>query len=55
MQTVATDHRPARHTDREIEQLHDDDVHAARIVVGLMAGVFTLGLLLYSFIFWLVL
>jgi hypothetical protein len=34
--------------------LHDDDLHAARIVVGLMTGVFVMGLLLYAFILWIV-
>jgi hypothetical protein len=41
-------------TAEEIERLHTDDIHAARIVVGLMAGVFLVGLLLYSFIWWVV-
>lgn len=37
-------------SNEEIESLHADDLHAARIVVGLMTGVFLIGLLLYSFI-----
>jgi len=41
-------------TKDEIERLHADDIHAARIVVGLMAGVFLVGLLLYAFIWWVV-
>jgi hypothetical protein len=48
---------PPRHepmTDRDMHQLHDDDLHAARIVVGLMTGVFVMGLLLYAFILWIV-
>jgi hypothetical protein len=40
-------------TREDIERLHTDDLHAARMVVGLMAGVFLVGLLLYLFI-WLV-
>ncbi|MBI3822601.1 MAG: hypothetical protein HY289_07975 [Planctomycetes bacterium] len=36
----------------ELEQLHNDDLQAARAVVGIMLGVFTLGLLLYTFICW---
>ena len=34
----------------EMERLHADDLHAARIVVGLITGVFVTGLLLYAFI-----
>jgi hypothetical protein len=41
-------------TNEEIERLHADDVHAARIVVGLMGGVFLVGFLLYAFIWWVV-
>ena len=41
-------------TDVEIQRLRADDLHAARIVVGLMSGVFAIGLLLYAFIWWVV-
>jgi hypothetical protein len=40
-------------TDEELTRLHADDVHAGRIVVSLMAGVFMTGLLMYAFICWL--
>ena len=41
-------------SDQDMEHLHADDLHAARIVVGLITGVFFVGLLMYSFIFWIV-
>jgi hypothetical protein len=41
-------------SEQDLEQLHADDLHAARLVVGLIAGVFFMGLLLYSFIWWIV-
>ena len=40
--------------DNEMEHLHMDDLHAAKLVVGLMTGVFVIGLLMYSFIMLLV-
>ena len=39
-------------SDRELESLHSEDVHAAGIVVGLMTGVFMAGLLMYAVICW---
>lgn len=36
----------------ETEKLHIEDLHAARVVVCIMMGVFTSGLLLYTFICW---
>ncbi|MBI1833113.1 MAG: hypothetical protein HYR84_16860 [Planctomycetes bacterium] len=39
-------------TDDELEHLHDDDLHAAQIVVGLITGVFTTGLVMYAAICW---
>lgn len=36
----------------EMEKLHIEDLHAARVVVCIMMGVFTAGLLLYTFICW---
>lgn len=39
-------------TQTEIDHLHDDDLHAARIVVGLMTAVFTIGLVMYAVICW---
>ena len=41
-------------TDQDMDGLHVEDLHAARIVVGLMTGVFVIGLLMHSFIFWVV-
>jgi hypothetical protein len=38
----------------ELDHLHSDDIHAARIVVGIMTAVFTAGLLLYAAICWIV-
>ena len=38
--------------DQEMERLHAEDLQAGRIVVGIMTGVFFVGLLLYSFICW---
>jgi hypothetical protein len=37
--------------DDELARLHSDDLHAAKLVVGLIGGVFLIGLLLYSAIF----
>jgi hypothetical protein len=48
------DDRKGSLTDEEIVSLHADDLYAARIVVGLMTGVFFAGLLMYSLIFWVV-
>lgn len=39
-------------SNEELDHLHNEDLHAARIVVGLMTGVFTMGLLMYAFICW---
>jgi len=36
----------------EMERSHIEDLHAARVVVCIMMGVFTAGLLLYTFICW---
>lgn len=38
----------------EMDLLHDEDLHAARLVVGLMTGVFVIGLLMYATIMWIV-
>jgi hypothetical protein len=38
--------------DQEMERLHADDRQAGRIVVGIMTGVFFVGLLMYSVICW---
>ena len=46
--------RVSTFSDQEIEQMHADDFQAGRIVVGLITGVFVIGLLMYSFICWLV-
>ena len=35
-------------TDAEWQSLQKDDIHAGGAVVGLMAGIFTIGLVLYS-------
>jgi hypothetical protein len=37
-------------SEHDMDRLHNEDLHAARVVVGLMTGVFLMGLLLYSFI-----
>jgi hypothetical protein len=51
---TATETRPQNiFTHEEEEHLHTEDVHAARIVVCLMTGVFTMGLLMYAYICWL--
>jgi hypothetical protein len=39
-------------SDQEMEGLHADDLQAGRIVVGIMTGVFFVGLLMYSIICW---
>ena len=39
-------------SDEELKRLHADDLQAGRVVAGIMTGVFFVGLLLYSFIFW---
>ena len=54
MNTVSEADRKDALNDQEMERLHADDLHAGRIVVGLMTGVFVMGLLLYSFIWCLV-
>ena len=36
----------------EMERLHIEDLHAARVVVCIMMGVFSAGLVLYTFIGW---
>lgn len=36
-----------------MDAFHEDDVHAARIVVSLMTSVFLFGLVMYAFIMWL--
>ncbi len=36
----------------EMERCQADDLHAARIVVGLMTSVFVTGLLMYAMICW---
>ena len=36
----------------ELDRLREEDRHAARVVVCIMLGVFTAGLLLYTFICW---
>ncbi len=35
----------------EWADLQSSDLHAAKVVVGLMAGIFTIGLLLYAGVF----
>lgn len=40
-------------SDEELDRLHADDLHAGRIVVGLITSVFTIGLVMYAFICWL--
>lgn len=53
MATITQSDRDTGLTDTELEHLHNDDLHAARIVVGLMTGVFTVGLVMYAIICWL--
>lgn len=53
MATVTQTSPDGRFTSEEVEHLHDEDIHAARIVVCLMSGVFAMGLLMYAFICWL--
>jgi hypothetical protein len=48
----ADDLQAGRISDQEMERLHADDLQAGRVVVGIMTGVFLVGLLLYSFICW---
>ena len=40
-------------SEQELKCLHADDLHAGRIVGGLITGVFFVGLLMYAFICWL--
>jgi hypothetical protein len=42
-------------TEAEWQQLQRDDIKAGGTVVGLMAGIFTLGLMLYLCVLWSVL
>jgi hypothetical protein len=46
--------KSAAPSDIETDRWHTDDLHAAKIVVGLMTGVFVIGLLMYSFIMFVV-
>jgi hypothetical protein len=51
MEGVHADHlRADQISDQETERLHADDLQAGRVVVGIMTGVFLVGLLLYSII-----
>lgn len=38
----------------EMDAFHVDDLHAAKIVVGLLMSVFTFGLVMYAIIMWIV-
>jgi len=40
-------------SEEEEALLHDQDIHAGRIVGGLMSGVFLVGTLMYAYICWL--
>jgi hypothetical protein len=51
MNTMPETDRTNAFSDQDMDRLHNEDLHAARIVVGLMTGVFLMGLLLYSAIF----
>jgi hypothetical protein len=39
-------------SEETMKHLHGDDLQAGRMVVGIITGVFFVGLLLYSFIWW---
>jgi hypothetical protein len=48
------DASPNMHSIEEMDAFHVDDLHAAKIVVGLLMSVFTFGLLMYAIIMWIV-
>jgi len=48
MATVTDRTTDTSFSDEELDHLHSDDLHAASLVVGLMTGVFTIGLLMYA-------
>jgi hypothetical protein len=50
MGTASETERKDALSDQDMERLHADDLQAGRIVVGLITGVFAIGLLLYAFI-----
>ncbi len=48
----APEHAPDPFTDRQWEQLRQEDFAAARAVVLLMVGIFSLGVVIYSVVAW---
>jgi hypothetical protein len=42
-------------TEAEWKDMQKDDIHAGGAVVSLMAGIFTIGLIIYSIVLWAVL
>jgi hypothetical protein len=39
--------------EQELNRLHKDDLGVGKIIVGLMGGIFTIGLVMYTIIAWL--
>jgi hypothetical protein len=50
-----TPNQPLPFPPAEWEQLQADDRHAATVILGLMASIFTIGLILYVIVFYAVL
>ena len=43
---------PHPFSDAEWQELRSEDLHGAKAVVGLMMGIFIIGLILYLFVAW---
>lgn len=45
-------HTAASFTDAEIAHFHGQDMYAAKVVVCLMCGIFSVGVVLYTIVAW---
>jgi hypothetical protein len=52
MDTHASPAGPVPFTDTEIHHFHAQDLYAAKVVVCLMVGIFSVGVVLYSIVAW---
>lgn len=43
---------PVPFTDTEIQYFHAQDLYAAKVVVSLMVGIFSVGVVLYTIVAW---
>lgn len=42
--------KPAPFTEQQRAEFHKDDIEAGRMIVGLMGGIFTVGVILYAIV-----